>query len=58
MDLHGLHVAEAVAVLDEELGALSARGVKSVRVLAGSGHHSKGPTSKVSPPGYSLVRQG
>lgn len=50
MDLHGLHVAEAVTVLDDQLAALSSKGLNSVRILAGSGHHSKGPTSKVCSP--------
>lgn len=47
IDLHGLHVAEAVEVLDEQIAALSDRGVEGVRVLTGTGHHSRGPTSKV-----------
>lgn len=47
MDLHGLHVSEAVEVLETEIRALSARGAESVRVLTGTGHHSKGPSNKV-----------
>lgn len=47
MDLHGLHVSEAVEVLETQMAALSKRGVVNVRVLTGTGHHSKGPTSKV-----------
>eukprot|EP00752_Nemacystus_decipiens_P011357 g10091.t1 len=46
IDLHGLHVAEAVDVLDSQMLALAGRGVSSVRVLTGTGHHSKGPTNK------------
>lgn len=47
MDLHGLHVSEAVEVLDAHMAALAKRGLDSVRLLTGTGHHSKGPTSKV-----------
>lgn len=46
MDLHGLHVSEAIEALDRGMVALAERGLHSVRVLTGSGHHSKGPTSK------------
>lgn len=56
MDLHGLHVAEAVEVLDREMGALAERGLCSVRVLTGTGHHSKGPTNKVDTRLVPLIR--
>ncbi|KAJ0410287.1 hypothetical protein P43SY_002619 [Pythium insidiosum] len=44
MDLHGLHVAEAVELLDHMLPSLSEDGVEAIYVVTGSGHHSKGPT--------------
>lgn len=52
MDLHGLHVSEAVEVLDANMAALANRGLDSVRLLTGTGHHSKGPTSKVTAKDY------
>jgi hypothetical protein len=41
-DLHGLHVAEAVAVLRRELPHCRASGERVVHVLVGTGHHVKG----------------
>ena len=41
-DLHGLHVAEAVAVLRRELPNCRAIGERVVHVLVGTGHHVKG----------------
>lgn len=41
-DLHGLHVAEAVAVLRRELPNCRAVGERVVHVLVGTGHHVKG----------------
>ena len=42
LDLHGLHVAEAVAVLRRELPHCRAEGERVVHVLVGTGHHVKG----------------
>lgn len=43
MDLHGLHVAEAVEFLTQMLPKLADEGVDSIYLITGSGHHSKGP---------------
>uniref|UniRef100_A0AAV1TKN9 Smr domain-containing protein n=1 Tax=Peronospora matthiolae TaxID=2874970 RepID=A0AAV1TKN9_9STRA len=43
MDLHGLHVAEAVEFLSQMLPKLADEGVDSIYLVTGSGHHSKGP---------------
>ncbi|CAI5701741.1 hypothetical protein KXD40_002929 [Peronospora effusa] len=43
MDLHGLHVAEAVEFLIQMLPKLADEGVDEIYVVTGSGHHSKGP---------------
>ncbi|RLN55920.1 hypothetical protein BBJ29_009124 [Phytophthora kernoviae] len=43
MDLHGLHVVEAVEFLTQMLPKLADEGVDSIYLVTGSGHHSKGP---------------
>ncbi|KAE8915604.1 hypothetical protein PF005_g13813 [Phytophthora fragariae] len=43
MDLHGLHVAEAVEFLTQMLPKLADEGVDNIYLVTGSGHHSKGP---------------
>ncbi|KAI9914181.1 hypothetical protein PsorP6_005654 [Peronosclerospora sorghi] len=43
MDLHGLHVAEAVEFLTQMLPKFADEGVDSIYLVTGSGHHSKGP---------------
>lgn len=48
IDLHGLHVAEAVALLEEKLPSLAEDGFTSIRILTGSGHHSKASNFKVT----------
>ena len=42
-DLHGLHVAEAVSVLRQELPKCRVEGEAVVHILVGTGHHVKGP---------------
>lgn len=42
LDLHGLHVQEAVELLDSILPALIRAKVKEATILTGSGHHSGG----------------
>lgn len=43
MDLHGLHVVEAVAFLQSWLPQLAEDGLELIRIVTGAGHHSKGP---------------
>jgi DNA-nicking Smr family endonuclease len=43
MDLHGLHVAEAVEFLTRMLPKLADEGLETIYLVTGSGHHSKGP---------------
>jgi Smr domain len=48
LDLHGLHIAEATVLLEEELPVLCTAGLSAVSIVTGSGHHSKGSNYKVS----------
>ena len=47
LDLHGLHIAEAVALLEDELPKLCSAGLQAVSLITGSGHHSRGSNYKV-----------
>ncbi|GIM06211.1 hypothetical protein Vretimale_10482 [Volvox reticuliferus] len=42
VDLHGLHAAEAVAVLEAQIEQARAAGCRILRVCTGAGHHTKG----------------
>lgn len=41
LDLHGLHVAEAVELLTNMLPKLGDEGLDSIYIVTGTGHHSK-----------------
>ncbi|KXZ47258.1 hypothetical protein GPECTOR_36g111 [Gonium pectorale] len=42
VDLHGLHAAEAVAVLEAQIAEARSAGYRYLRVCTGTGHHTKG----------------
>jgi|TARA_B110000879_G_C10898206_1_gene403406 DNA-nicking Smr family endonuclease len=44
VDLHGLRVPDAIAVLHRELGECAARGDAAAHVLVGTAAHHKGST--------------
>ncbi len=46
LDLHGLHVAEAVAFLDALFPRLIEERVPRIQIITGAGHHSKGSNYK------------
>lgn len=46
LDLHGLHVGEVTVILEEELPQLCQAGLRTVCLVTGSGHHSKGSSYK------------
>lgn len=48
LDMHGLHVAEVEECLRCLLPTLASAGLKEVRVVTGSGHHTEGPQKQVS----------
>lgn len=47
IDLHGLHVSEALQALEEALGRLQRGGTRIVRVVVGVGHHAKGGPARL-----------
>ena len=42
IDLHGLHVAEALQILKRELGTGGGKLSGEISILVGTGHHTKG----------------
>jgi DNA-nicking Smr family endonuclease len=42
IDLHGLHIAEAKELLRELIPELHKHGLRRVRIVTGTGHHSAG----------------
>lgn len=49
IDLHGLHVKEALAVLDVQLEACATAANASLYVITGTGHHARQGRAKLLP---------
>lgn len=43
IDLHGLHVSEAVDCVTELIPIYEKSGIKRLTIVTGTGHHTKGP---------------
>lgn len=57
MDLHGLHLDEAMAHVSERLKRLEAGDVASVELITGAGHHSEGHRAKIKPAVEALLKE-
>ena len=57
MDLHGLHLDEAMEKVRERLRRLEAGDVASVELITGAGHHSEGNKAKLKPAVEALLQQ-
>lgn len=57
MDLHGLHLDEAMARVRERLKRLEAGDVASVELITGAGHHSEGNKAKIKPAVEALLKE-
>ena len=55
VDLHGLHAAESIEILEELVPVLGASH-RHISIVTGSGHHSVGPQKGVSRL-YKVVKQ-
>ncbi|KAH9019008.1 hypothetical protein EDB85DRAFT_1931806 [Lactarius pseudohatsudake] len=49
IDLHGLHVAEAIQVSKDQLQTARSRGDQAVRFIVGKGLHSDAGGAKIRP---------
>lgn len=48
IDIHGLHVAEMIACMEEMLPYFNSTSYHTLRVITGSGHHTDGPQKGAS----------
>ena len=57
MDLHGLHLDEAMEKVKERLKKIEAGDVPSCEFITGAGHHSEGNKAKIKPAVEALLKQ-
>ena len=57
MDLHGLHLDEAMERVRERLKKLEAGDVASVEIITGAGHHSEGNKARIKPAVEALLKE-
>jgi DNA-nicking Smr family endonuclease len=57
IDLHGLHVSEALDRVEQRLKQCEARGEKQLIVIVGRGNHSAGGVQKVKPAMEQLIQR-
>jgi len=57
IDLHGLFVAEAIAVVEDAIYSAMCRGVTQMRFIVGKGLHSQGGVAKIKPAIEALMQK-
>ncbi|PBK94671.1 Smr-domain-containing protein [Armillaria gallica] len=57
IDLHGLHVKEAIAHTDAALKEAKRRGDSEIRIIVGKGLHSEGGEARIKPAIMALMRK-